>query len=296
MLQIALRSEVGVCRFDWYQATVGATVPDIRACLLDMAPRGVWEPQKRAPYGYNFADHLEGSDGTAARLWWGDRHPFPHVQMSGEDADVGARLLRARWPEEHAVSRADPCIDYGEGDAYETLQAQALTVAAAHRVKVGTAGDHLLTMEGRTLYLGSPTSAVRLRIYEKAAQLRAKFRDDPVKLATVPDNLTRLECQVRPQGPAAKHLASKAEPMALMGSAKWMRALMGLVADVELEPLMVGKPWRQADDDRAYAAMLAQYGGLLERVRADLGSWDCLGLQIGHDLAERKAARKLGMG
>jgi hypothetical protein len=281
-----------VSRFDWYQASVGATVPDIRACLADMVDGGSWEPQKRAPNGYQFADHLQGRDGTAARLWWGDNHVFPHVQMTGEDADLGARLLRARWPEEHAVSRVDSCIDYGEPDAYETLQGHALLVAGAHRVKVGTAGDHLLTMDGRTLYLGSASSAVRLRVYEKAAQLRAQFKDDPVKLATVPENLTRFECQVRPQSPRAKYEASKAEPMAVMGSSKWMRVLMGLVADIELEPLMVGKLWRQADDDRAYAALLSQYGGLLRRVCADLGSWECVGLQMGADLVERDKARR----
>jgi hypothetical protein len=57
-----------VARFDWYQASVGASVPDIRACLVDMVDGGAWEPQKRAPNGYQFSDHLEGKDGPAARL------------------------------------------------------------------------------------------------------------------------------------------------------------------------------------------------------------------------------------
>jgi hypothetical protein len=36
--------------------------------------------------------------------------------------------------------------------------------------------------------------------------------------------------------------------------------------------------------------MLAQYGALLERRAVDHGSWECLGLQLGADLAERKKA------
>jgi hypothetical protein len=277
-----------VARFDWYQATVGAPVNDVRACLAAMVDRPFWEPQKRGTQGYGFADHLQGPDGTAARLWWGGTHVFPHVVLSGGDAHQGAMLLRQAFPEVQAVTRADVCIDYAEEGAYDRLQAAALVVAGADKIKVNTAGDHLLTMQGRTLYLGAPTSHTRLRLYDKAAQLRGQFAQDPVKLATVPDHLARFEAQVRPQTPMAKYNASKAEPLSLMGSAKWLRKLMGMVAGMEIEPFQAGKVWRQSDDDRAYAALLAQYGGLLSRVRDDLGSWDMVGRQIGDDLAERK--------
>jgi len=142
-------------------------------------------------------------------------------------------------------------------------------------------------MEGRTLYLGAPTSHTRLRIYDKGAQLRAQFAKDPAKLATVPDHLARFEAQVRPQTASGRYNASKAEPMALMGSAKWLRKLMGIVAGLDIEPFQAGKPWRQSDDDRAYAALLSQYGGLLSRICGDLGSWDMVGRQIGDDLVTR---------
>lgn len=284
-----------MARFDWYQATVGAEVPDIRACLSDLVERPVWEPQKRAKQGYAFADHLIGPDGTAAQIWWGGSHPFPHVVLSGGDAHEGAMLLRARWPEEQAVSRVDSCIDYIEPGAYDRLQGLALQVAAAERVTVGTAGDHLLTMKGRTVYLGAPSSHTRLRVYDKAEQLRGVFAKDPAKLAEIPEHLARFECQVRPQTSRARYEASKADPMAVMGSAKWMRVLMGLVAGIELEPWQAGKVWRQSDDDRAYAAVLAQYGGMLKRLRDDLGSWECVGLQIGQDLSDRADAVRRGL-
>lgn len=61
---------------------------------------------------------------------------------------------------------------------------------------------------------------------------------------------------------------------------------------MELEPVQVGKPWRQSDDERSYAYMLSQYGRLLERMKQDAGSWECVGLQIGHDLAEREKAKR----
>jgi hypothetical protein len=204
-----------------------------------------------------------------------------------------SEVLRVDWPE-HYVTRADACMDFAEPGAYDRLQGIALDVARERGIKVNTAGDHLVTLKGRTVYLGAPSSHTRLRIYDKAAELRDKFVDQPQRLAAVPDELARFELQVRPQTKAAKLAAASAEPVALMGSARWSRELLQRVAHLDLAPFEAGKPWRQADDDRAYAAMLSQYGGLLGRLVRDLGSWECLGLQLGHDVAELAAHRKGG--
>ena len=282
-----------MARFDWYQATVRAPVPDVRACLADLVPGGRWEPQRGAKQGYGFADHLKGPDGTAALLWWGGTHEHPHVVLSGAEAHDGAMLLRQGFADAHQVSRVDSCIDFAEPGAYDRLQGSALEVATAQRIKVDTAGDHLVTLEGRTVYLGARSSHTRLRIYDKAAELRHKFARDPARLATVPEHLARLECQVRPKTREARQIAAVADPVTVMGSTRWMRTLMGIVAGLDLEPFQAGRAWRQADDDRAYAALLAQYGALLTRIAADQG-WECLGLQLRDDLAERSAAKRAG--
>ena len=65
-------------------------------------------------------------------------------------------------------------------------------------------------------------------------------------------------------------------------------------AGLELAPVQVGKAWRQSDDDRAYVYLCSQYGGLLTRMCGDLGSWSCVGEQIGFDLAERRKAERSG--
>jgi hypothetical protein len=279
-----------VARFDWYQATVQAEVVDLKACLADLAPAGHWEHMNRAPHGYGFGDKLVDADGAACMVWWGGTHAHPHAVISGELAQPGSELLRAELPG-HSVTRADACIDYAESGAYDRLQDLALTVAKDRGIRVGTAGDHLLTFKGRTCYLGAPTSHTRLRLYDKAAELRDKFAADPVRLSGVPEHLARLECQVRPQTSVAKVAAASVDPLTLMGSAAWMRELMRLVAGVELEPFEAGKVWRQSDDARAWAAVLAQYGGLFRRAQLELGSWQCVGLQIGSDLAEREEAK-----
>ena len=279
-----------MARFDWYQATVPAEVVAVRAGLGSLSRRA-WEPMQRAPQGYAFGDVLSDVDGPLVRVWWGGTHEHPHVVASGESAQAVAELLRTDFPD-HRVTRADVCTDYAEPGAYDRLQGLALEVAKERSIKVGTAGDHLLTFQGRTVYLGAPSSHTRLRIYDKAAELRAKFDGQFAKLAEIPAELARFECQVRPHTREAKEIAARADPVALMGSAAWLRELVRRVDGLDLAPFQAGRAWRQSDHDRAYAAMLAQYGGTLQRVMEDAGSWDCAGLQIGHDLAERRFSKR----
>jgi hypothetical protein len=251
--------------------------------------RPQWEDMQRAPHGYHFGRRLVDGDGQVAMVWWGGTHELPHVVSSGETAHPVSEVLRTHF--QHRVTRADACIDYAEPGAYDRLQEMALDVAKECRIKVGTAGDHLLTKEGRTLYLGAASSHTRLRLYDKAAELRHKFRND-IRCESIPAELARLEAQVRPQTVAAKYQAARLSPVELMGSAAWLRELMKRVAGLDIEPFSAGKVWRQADDDRAYAALLAQYGGLLSRIRSDLGDWSCVGDQIGHDLGELDLAKR----
>lgn len=276
--------------FDWYQATVRAGVDDLLEALAGTSER-VGLTHGRGHHGYAHSTILEAADGFRAQVWHGGSHEYPHAVLTGEAAQSGAELIRAAFPE-HYVTRADAREDFGDAGAFDRILPELLQVAKGHRVKVDTRGDHLLTLEGRTVYLGAPSSACRQRLYDKAAELRAKFAADPVKLAQVPEHLARLEAQVRPQTRESRRAFATIEPLAVMGSSAWLREVWQRVAGLELEPVQVGKPWRQADDERAYAYLLAQYGGLLKRVCADLGSWDCVGLQIGADLAEREKAEK----
>lgn len=277
--------------FDWYQATVRAPVDDVLEAL-GSASECFMLSHGRGHHGYAHSAVLEAPDGFRATVWHGGSHPYPHAVLTGDSAQPGAELIRASFPE-HFVTRADAREDFGDHGAFDRILPELLQVAKVHRVKVDTRGDHLLTFEGRTVYLGAPSSACRQRLYDKAAELRAKFAADPVKLAQVPAQLARLEAQVRPQTLEARRAFATIEPLAVMGSSAWLREVWQRVAGLELEPVQVGKPWRQSDDDRAYAYLLAQYGGLLERIRDDLGSWDVVGLQIGADLVERKKADSL---
>ena len=275
--------------FDWYQATVREDVNTVIEALWGLSERATLE-HGRGMHGYGQSSRLEAADGLVAQIWHGGSHAYPHVVLTGEHAQPGAELIRARFPE-HTVSRVDAREDFADAGAFDRIQAVLLDTARQHRVKVDTRGDHLLTMEGRTVYLGASSSACRLRLYDKAAELRGKLAANPALLAEVPEHLTRLEAQVRPQTQEAKRDFASIEPMAVMGSSAWLRRVWLHVAGLELEPVQVEKPWRQADDDRAYDYMLAHYGGVIGRRIAEQGA-ACFGLQLQHDLAEREAAKR----
>lgn len=275
--------------FDWYQATIPEETDNVLEALHDLSDEPTRMRHRKGVHGYGTTTVVEDNTGPLAQVWHGGSHQYPHVVLSGENAQSGVELIRARFPR-HMVSRADSREDFGGADTFDRVLPMLLDVAKAHRVQVGTAGDHLLTMQGRTVYLGAKSSAVRLRMYDKAAELRAKFASDPVRLAQVPEHLTRIEAQVRPQQAQARALFATVEPLAVMGCSPWLREVWKRVVGADIEPVQVGKLWRQSDDDRAWSYLLAQYGGLLRRVREDLGSWDMVGRQIGQDLEDREKA------
>lgn len=281
--------------FDWYQGSAFVDVDTLRGILSEAAVGAEWQDLERVPHGYGYGFRLSDVDGRVVDVWAGGSHHNPHFVASGPTAQIVCDLVRSELAGQHAVSRADPCIDYATPGAYDVLQDVALQVAREHRVKVDTRGDHLLTKEGRTIYLGAPTSHVRLRVYDKAYELQTKFANMPEVLETIPAELARLEAQIRPKTPEAKRLAATASPVELFGAAAWMRVLLGKVAGLEIEPFQAGPVWRKSDDDRAYAAMLAQYGNMLLRRLQDLGDPECVGRQIFDDLREYQYKRSRGL-
>jgi hypothetical protein len=189
--------------FDWYQASVLAQVDQLRGALRGLVGCGGWHPSPVSLRGYASEEVLEDADGLVARLAWGGMHDRPHVVIVGERAPAGVNLLRTEFPC-HSVSRVDVYVDYVGHDAYDYLERLTVQLAAECRVQLSTAGDHLLTKKGRTVYLGAATSATRVRLYDKATELRKKFGPTSPRLVDLPIGLTRLELQVRPQTMPAK--------------------------------------------------------------------------------------------
>lgn len=248
-------------RFDWYSGSLVDSVdPDLVVSHLAANLDGVIEPGVPRN-GYRSCVRVMQGDQARAAVMWGGHNPTPFVESSGEASGCVAGIMRERWA--HRVSRVDACIDFDHPDAWEKVCGQALQVARGRGIKKRQAGDwldpHQSAGEGRTLYLGARTAAVQGRIYEKGKQLPEAERP----------NWVRGEVQVRPQK-AAKSLLAGLEPREVWGGAAWSADLLERLTGDAVPPARV-VTWREPDGQRAYAAMLRQYGRTLERLAMAYG-------------------------
>ncbi|TDM20496.1 replication initiation factor domain-containing protein, partial [Macrococcoides canis] len=101
--------------------------------------------------------------------------------------------IRDQVPD-HKVTRVDAAHDVDDPDAWETLLGVVLEVKAKYRLKGERGGDWDFPEDGRTQYLGAPSSPIRTRLYEKGKQPEYRHCSRP--------GWVRLEAQVRPKGDA----------------------------------------------------------------------------------------------
>lgn len=251
-------------RFDWYSATVHEAEPEevlpvLQEDLCDVNPM-------RPMHGYGYGAEVVRGDRRFAMVWWGGNGGGVHVQSSGPDSDLTASKLRAAFPRHH-VTRADVCQDYSAPGAWDVLSKLALEVADAQGIRVNHAGDWHRGQEGRTLYLGSPSSVARARCYEKGRQIGR----DP--------DLVRMELCVRPKGEARLACAT-AEPRAFWGSARWSLALADRLGMSDVERMRCGTVYRVSDVERTRFALVKQYGPALLAWAAELGTPEALGVEL----------------
>jgi hypothetical protein len=257
-------------RFDAYTATTRAAKP---FDLIPLAMRGGDRfRQHRGHHGFEHRASLVGPDGSeAAAISWGGMHgDLVMLEAKGERTPSVVSALRDRY--EHRCSRVDSCHDVDEVGAFDALVKPCTRIKREHGIKGGKAGDwDDFPEDGRTLYLGASTSAVRLRLYEKGKQPEYRHLDRP--------DWVRIEVQVRP-AKAAKETFSKADPLAVWGASAWTRDIAAAVLAAELAPLPAGTTYRLDDRERALRFMCKQYGAHLIGLRNELGSWEEVGQRL----------------
>jgi DNA relaxase NicK len=259
-------------KFDWYQTSIPGVPHDvIMATIQRVEMHGDWEEIQPLKNYHSAAAFVIGSE-TRCKINFGghnDEHGA-NVLASGSAAQPMAEIIRANFPS-HRVSRLDACEDFHHSDAYDWLRAQALKIAKVQRVQCREIVKPLEESDdGRTLYLGSQTSAVSMRIYEKGKQLGCS-----------PD-WVRAELQVRPQK-QQKQLAAYLSPTEVWGMSKWSQAMAVQLGKKGLQRVEANV-FQPSDDDRMLRWMLKQYGPLLRRMLALHGSPEALGAQIAYDL------------
>lgn len=147
---------------------------------------------------------LTGGHGACARL-------APALQK----AFSGARL-----------SRADAALDWSQAGLWDALHRMAKTLAKGN-AKLG--GVRTIESDtGRTFYLGSRTSTVSLRVYEKDRERAAK---GVIDAADIDPNLIRIEWTFRPQSKSKAGMAMLS-PGQMIRSSVWARDFMARAAAI----------------------------------------------------------------
>lgn len=247
-------------RFDWYQATFDGLEEDQVVGALVLALGGS-VTLGRGKFGYSRSATVEVNDRVIARVYSGSsRVGEVHVVVTGEACDDVVPLLRRLWPE-HRVSRVDVALDFAAD--FEQLDARALAFAEdrglSYRLVTNSDG-------GATRYLGAPSSEVRVRVYKKSEELRAKHPDQAHE---VPDGIVRAEIQVRPSSRIKGRVATM-EPSEVWGLGSWAPAF----ADTFLDLAVTAVPthFRQSSDwSRALHWLGHQYAPAIARRAAQVG-------------------------
>lgn len=276
-------------RFDWYTATLEGRPDSLQDALRSRL--GADREGFRTPrHGYHSRELWRAPTGLEVDIQHGGSNPGGVcATATGAWAAPFAALVRELAPD-HRVTRADVAIDWTEPDGYDRWKPVLRQIADEQRVQhVREVHDDGRGHDGRTYYLGSPASVVRVRMYEKGLQQLAEGRRTGVLPILAEEWLDegrsivdwmRLEIVVRPDGRDAKAAMAKVEPGAFWGCSRWSRVLADRVMDAKLERLRVGSVRKASDDDRMLRSMVRQYRHVLERLR-DASGWEGVGTRIG---------------
>ena len=274
-------------RFDAYTATTRSlSVPAATRFARQFMEPGDRVIEGRGYHRFGAKYAIKGRDGSErlSVLWGGEHGDLVMIESKGERTPEVVAELRG-VVRDHRCTRADSCEDFDELGAWDRLLGLVLGVKESSCLRGERRGDWDYPEDGRTMYLGAPSSAVRARLYEKGKEpeLRHLGRE----------NWVRLEVQVRPVG-VAKHAFAQADAVQVWGATAYTRELAGRCLNADVERLSA-VPYRKTERDRALGFMCAQYGSHLLSLKEESGDWQCVGLTLRDmivDQAEIKERRK----
>jgi Replication initiation factor len=261
-------------RFDAYSATTQKAKPADLVDLLRELADGEKVELKTGHGFHSFGERVAARDESGSEfgsvMWGGRQGDWAMIEVKGERTPKAVEALRERYW--HRVTRVDACADFDAPGAFDGLLGHCLDVKKAHRLKGSKLGDwEDFPEDGRTLYLGAPSSVARVRLYEKGKQQEYRHLER--------FDWTRLEVQVRPAKEAKADFNSLG-PLECWGASKWTRDLAGRVLQQHIDPHPAGTVYKMTERDRALRWMCKQYGVHLVSLADDLGGWDVLGLTL----------------
>jgi hypothetical protein len=275
-----------VVRFDAYTATARGVDPRVFTRLAFNHTSG--SDTMRNGQGYHGFEHkaaMRGEDGSewVSVLWGGARHgDLVMCEVKGERTPELVAALRETVPD-HRCTRVDSCADLEAPGLWDELLPVVMSIKREFRLRGERRGDWDFPEDGRTQYLGAPSSAVRARMYEKGKQPEYRYlgRSDWV----------RVECQVRPEK-EAKTTYARAGAMEVWGASPFTRKLAARVLEAQVGALPPYALRRENQRDRALRFMCLQYGAHLLSLKDDLGDWKAVGMTLREMIEEARSGKK----
>ena len=167
------------------------------------------------------------------------------------------------------MTRCDVAVDLYGDTVFAELEQTATRVAGEHGLVLRKIAHPIDSKLGETIYVGSRSSAVFCRIYEKGKADRSRMLDvDPGDL----DRWVRIELELKPQKDM-KALAARIEPEEFWGVSSWTLQLAAEALKLAPEPIPF-HPRRTTSDERSFIWMCNQYRNLLHRRCTDAHGGD----------------------
>lgn len=265
-------------KFDWYQSTVAIQCPQDSGLvdhLLKAWPFSDWGPAKNLN-GYTQGGAISRGGRVLCHVCWGGQIGV-NCKTTSDESPVLAEALRT-FGKVHLPTRVDSCIDWVEEGLFDSLAGLLTKYAQDNRLAINQQGDWIRG-EGRTLYVGSKDSPVRLVIYEKGYE----------QGGDAPRDWVRMEARIRPKREHRHMVASWDASMVFC--AQWLPdALQALGWDDLHGRASIGTVWRKSDEERARAALVKQYGAVMARWAADSGGWDSFGAVVRDEITKAQSA------
>lgn len=222
--------------------------------------------------GYERSMIIKRGGETLARVFYGGYNGWPNVLASGAATDDVAPVIRGAWPV-HEVTRMDSAQDFVSEGGYDLVRAALVGIHESTGISKREIESTVNGIRSRTIYLGSPSSRVQARLYEKG-----KFEHQLGNTDAEP-TWFRLEAQIRPTGPA-RSKAAEVSPAEAWGFSPWTRELAAVVLGLDVDRVTM-RLKREPDYLRAIQALQKQYRATLESALAVEGSWDAVGRLLG---------------
>lgn len=254
-------------RWDWYQSTVLVQCPQQSGLvdhLLRAWPLSDWVPAKNLN-GYLYGGAVKRGDKVLCHACWGGNTGV-NCKTTSDESPVLAEALRS-FHASHLPTRVDACMDWVESGLYDSLAAFMIEFAMNNRLSITQQGDWIRN-EGRTLYVGSKDSVVRLVLYEKGYE----------QGGNAPREWVRVEVRIRPDRKQRQMVSTWSAETAF--EAGWCADAFSALGWEDLKRKSVGKPWVPSDDERARLALCKQYKAILEKWVGEVGTWEDLGPAI----------------